>query len=474
MIMKTYNTVTFLVVPFMLSKETNIQDSKIWAPDGMFEGQKSDSFKKGTVFPYIQQIFETANTDNYDFQLYTLRQDYSLPVLETKLFLHTDSDQNIIPFKFANARDSFYSPKLLISLSAKVGILVIPIQINPPTNKTDFFCIGIEELHEFIRYARTTWIPSIHGENLGKPITVSDIIKDLMADFGNKYTRFNEKYALHFTFFIADTDKSTENLDKQFINITKCREQIDAPLASRDEGNKIQPLKNLYMTSSTEGTTIMAVGNITKNPYIRFFENELTEIYIWLFLLITLQRYCLIKMVSELTKLRDEIESKTSLKNSGRMMAIKAFFHILISVFFGNRDKIADELRQLIKKFSMLRINTSYHVISEDSACNDFYQLCSKSAGISELNKELEKKTKTLNEYLAQQAESRKEMMDWQLSILLAILTVTSASNDMLDLIKKLKVLDPEDRRYIILGIVFVIATISYILVIIVRTLRKK
>ena len=466
--MKTYNAVTFMVVPFMLSKEINIQDSKIWTPDRIFEGQKSDNFKKGTVFPYIQRIFETATTDNNDFQLYTLRQSYSSSILDNKLFLHTDNDQRIIPFRFTNAHDSFYSPKLLISVSTDVGILVIPIQINPPTKKVEFFGTEIEELHELIRYLRVTWIPSIYSSNQEKPISVNEIIKDLMIDFDNNYTRFNNEYALHFSFFIADTDSFNTDLEKMFVNITKCKEQIDAPVLNSFE--IMQPLKKLYMVSSTEGTTIMAVGNIGKTPYVRFFENELTEIFIWIFLLITLQRYCLIRMVAELTKLRDEIELKTSLKSNNRMMNIKT----KIQYVFGSQDKMVDKLRQLIKKFSMLRINTGYYVISEDSACNDFYQLCSKSAGIFRLNEEIEKKTEILNEYLSQQSENRKEMMDWQLSILLAILTVTSASADTLDLIEKLKLLSPPDRKYYIFGFVFVLSAILYLFVIIIRALRKR
>lgn len=87
--------------------------------------------------------------------------------------------------------------------------------------------------------------------------------------------------------------------------------------------------------------------------------------------------------------------------------------------------------REQVKTASLIRIENYFSHISEYSLYNEFYQMCSKAYGITMLYTEIEQKMSMLNTYLTQQSDDRHERAEWLLSIIMAILTVTSATNDI-------------------------------------------
>lgn len=124
--------------------------------------------------------------------------------------------------------------------------------------------------------------------------------------------------------------------------------------------------------------------------------------------------------------------------------------------------------RDQIKAVSLIRIENYFSHISEYSLYNDFYQMCSNANGITKLYEEIEQKMAMLSTYLTQQSDDRHEKAEWQLSIILAILTVTSATNDITQLSKGIL----GQPWLFIVGLTFAVAIFFYIFRAIFKNMR--
>lgn len=126
-----------------------------------------------------------------------------------------------------------------------------------------------------------------------------------------------------------------------------------------------------------------------------------------------------------------------------------------------------DTLRSLIQT----RVNAQFYTISDvlDNLNNYYKHLC-QSYQLEPLYDEAEKKTAMVNTFLSQIHEANNELADqqqnrqnWFLSIILAILTVTSASNDILDFSTKVETIESGSVWYVWGGRLFFILTIAII-----------
>lgn len=128
---------------------------------------------------------------------------------------------------------------------------------------------------------------------------------------------------------------------------------------------------------------------------------------------------------------------------------------------------IRDTLRSLIQT----QINEQFFTISDtvDNLNNYYSHLC-QSYQLAPLYEEAEKKIAMVNTFLSQVHEANNELADqqqnrqnWFLSIVLAILTVTSASNDILDFSTKVETIESGSLWYVWGGRLFFIVTIAVI-----------
>ena len=128
---------------------------------------------------------------------------------------------------------------------------------------------------------------------------------------------------------------------------------------------------------------------------------------------------------------------------------------------------IRDTLRNLIQT----RVNSQFFTISEQvDNLNNYYSHLCQSYQLAPLYEEAEKKIEMVNTFLGQVHEANNELADqqqnrqnWFLSIVLAILTVTSASNDILDFSTKVETIKTGSVWYIWGGRLFFIITIAVI-----------
>ncbi len=129
------------------------------------------------------------------------------------------------------------------------------------------------------------------------------------------------------------------------------------------------------------------------------------------------------------------------------------------------------DTRNTLKSLIQTRVNAQFYTISDvlDNLNNYYKHLC-QSYQLEPLYDEAEKKTAMVNTFLNQIHEANNELADrqqnrqnWFLSIILAILTVTSASNDILDFSTKVETIESGSIWYVWGGRLFFILTIAII-----------
>lgn len=129
------------------------------------------------------------------------------------------------------------------------------------------------------------------------------------------------------------------------------------------------------------------------------------------------------------------------------------------------------DMRNTLKSLIQTRVNAQFYTISDvlDNLNNYYKHLC-QSYQLEPLYDEAEKKTAMVNTFLNQIHEANNELADrqqnrqnWFLSIILAILTVTSASNDILDFSTKVETIESGSIWYVWGGRLFFILTIAII-----------
>ena len=91
---------------------------------------------------------------------------------------------------------------------------------------------------------------------------------------------------------------------------------------------------------------------------------------------------------------------------------------------------------------------------------------------IDKLYSEIDNKVKNLDSYLTQLSDGNKERADWHLSIILATLTVMSASNDGIQIIDRINNPDHKYPWLYIAGLIVAIFFVAYLIYTIFKTRR--
>ena len=111
----------------------------------------------------------------------------------------------------------------------------------------------------------------------------------------------------------------------------------------------------------------------------------------------------------------------------------------------GDTDQTLVRVRRAVRHMSELTVNNRFSTISDYTHHNAFYHQCCDVLGIDTLHAEVEQKLDTLNDLVEQLSTEKKEQIDaskefWQaaLAIILAVLTVFSATNDGIEMLNKL------------------------------------
>ena len=470
------NPYTFLIIPFNITKgrEENFfqastkamhdenfseknpsQETRTWIPGRILKKGSKILYRESNIYPHIRPLFEAflcneTNGDmfpNGDFHVFSLNKYDRSDMFDRPLYFKDEEENSIfndkIKFAIFNNKDSIDSVKMIINRNTYIGLIIIPVSAR----------LSFEDYQKFVCLIRKITFPGLKTKEDTKPWSLMDKISEWMHDFEGQYSLISDE-AIHLTCLVHEGSEITDELRQQTQRMVGHGNIISS---TNNKDSFVEVNRQLYICSSAEGTTILTVKeNITDgDSFKKYYSIEQTERYIF-FLSIVMQRYALINLVHQLKDLGGSIkvcvkrESPkelfirvmrylfhpwNSLKKYG-VQCVNTMEHVHWWWKGHRRKRPLDVLREQIKSVSLIRIENYFTQVSAFTLYNDFFLMCCNSFGIIQLYGEIEQKMSILNSYLTQQSDEKHEQAELKLSIILAILTVTSATNDIVQLAK--------------------------------------
>ena len=173
--------------------------------------------------------------------------------------------------------------------------------------------------------------------------------------------------------------------------------------------------ENVYVGSTVEGGGVLTILQGAGDDFMRSFDNgPLTHSYLWVYILVIMQRHTLLQMSRELAEeygySGNDLESRL------------------------------EHLRQLMRKMSKTKINTYFTDVSDHSHLNALYSFCCRNLSIDRYFADVDNKLATLKETLEQLHDEQMEtykraegkIVKW-VGVFALALTVFSALNDSYD-----------------------------------------
>ena len=401
-------------MPFAFSGETSYPGTdSIWQ-------RCTVSLDKGKLYPHIQRVLQSPDSEaESGYRIYSLSDKAAniKDLMKRDMHLITKDNkgkEKIIEFKFGQAEESkkrnetFFSPKLLIHPSSNVGMLILSCSLAGCNNT-------MEDL-QMLNYCIHKTYPSGSSQNKaiklkhlnlgtqaesnvdnGKKTDRSQkllelmhnifgnvddfnmqmLTEELMAEFKGRYERF-DPYRMHvFTYLqvLEQTDKASLHNDFQRIIKLQNSNYKVSDLDKESCGFE-QTFENIYIGSAAEGGGIMTIlsEETENNWFLRdFFKDSLSQVYLWIYFMVQIQKYTLINIEKALTEY-DFSNSNTS----------------------ESRGKLTDMIASLTKN----KVNSHFAFISSHTQHNKFYSLCCRNHDIERLSNSLSQKINYLKEHL--------------------------------------------------------------------------
>ncbi len=446
-------------------------------------------FREGVFYPHFMKRFASF-ADNHggasevlnDVHVLSLQKKDLERYYDEHLVFNPDPDSTDIKIDFTihNFANSFDAVKLVVNLNSQVGLLIIPIPTKLP----------LDNFAEFIYFIRKTSSKAVKiADSDEKLWSINDFLDNIMGDFRGCYDFITDE-AHHLSYLLLENDVIDDDTRSCILSIS---EKMKGGNIDSLEKCLIKEIPNqLLISSSAEGTIILSrIDEKIKNSeqFAEYYKIEQTERYI-IYMTLIMQRYSLLKLVKKLTEISYNIKHDTpkcyktpkqkTIDFLKKAISLKGYFqfikHAVLHIFHwwhgrtqSNKKRIIDELREQVKILSLIRIENYFSIISEYSLYNEFYQMCSASLGIDKLYTEIEQKMSMLNTYLTQQTEEVHERAELQLSIILAILTVTSTTSDIIALSSE----HVKQPWLFIIALIFMITFVTYLYSTIFKSMRK-
>lgn len=186
-----------------------------------------------------------------------------------------------------------------------------------------------------------------------------------------EFTLFSNIRMHVFTYCQID-DSENEVLTKDqllpdLLRLSRCvNDKYQLPFSDLEcDGATLQSFDNIYMASSVEGTAIIAVAKKANKGFVSQMDGIVKLRYIWVYLLVIVQRYTLLNMNRHLM----EVEASN------------------------NEDALWD----VMKTIKNVKIRCYYTDVSPYTQHSQFYQLCCKNLHVKDAFNEIDQKTKALN-----------------------------------------------------------------------------
>lgn len=414
--MKLNDSMTTFIVPF------NFGDcNEILAPNEKSKWELSTlKIDNGAIYPHVQD-FLTANIltkDNLISQkcvIYSLKDSWKnisseessiLKLIQrhiSEITVKQHSEETQIQFRFLNEKKNLSSPKILLYPQALIGLLIFSIELTPDyltiSNLISLnYNLAKTDVNQTskISIVKTSDSPELDKElnsiysslskysssNRGDSSVwqIDELIKFLLTDFclnSSSINIFNKTRIHLFTYLQAESDEINEDLKRGFMLIARCqnekynlsKEDLDSDL------NYKQLFENISIASFVEGASLMTIVNANSPTHVtNFKKGTLIPRYLWIYLLVYIQRHSIIGVIKELMQIDLDVSYKS--KNN---------------------------LKAIVARLSKMKINTYFTDISDHSQHNVFYHFCANKLKIKEHLNEVSSKIRDLEAILQEQ-----------------------------------------------------------------------
>lgn len=441
-------------------------------PDSAIITKLSVPIEQKSHYYQIYSIKESArngqhdNSDKPEDCALKNKLNYWKSLKSLNLCVYSKEKKEDIIFNIPKDSQDFNSPKLIISPLAQTGFLMFCIKLNPVNHTSealmelnyllhktggeqDASCridlTGLEkEISDLKERIENVTTPK-EKENLGKGLiqkqntlsgvcdlllpgsegkwTITDLIHflfDGLTDKENKgyndlIVRFNNTRIHLFTYYqLGNIDLNDANtvqkMQLDMARIVRCQNQKYKLDMEDIKASNIctKTFQNIYIGSSVEGGAIMTVLSEEDSDFLRnFHASSFSKRYIWIYLMALMQRYTLLHLIHELTSVDDK-NLKVSL-----VKLIKQVEHL-----------------------SAVKVNTYFTDVSDYTQHNQFYRFCIQNLHIQEHFEEIDEKMSILNAVIRHKEKEKEDTRTNRFALILAILTIASASKDGSDLFK--------------------------------------
>ena len=364
---------------------------------------------KSAFYPHIYKFLventECKNTQNINnCTVFSLKdtldhipcaEDKSIAKLFSKTDLETevktnDSDKRKVSFRLLNEKSKLFSPKLLVYPLANIGILMISVELTGKQSTLN----DLMDLNYKLQRINTSQSPinivlpeNAHAERVkGAEKVYKSLVKYEFKEHKIKKDEDCKNWYLHnlLAFLLFDSEKNKVTVDpfngsslhvftylqinsqehsgsenqqdkdelkKDFIRIARCQNRNYKILPKDMENNAVfmQTFENIYIASCVEGACMMVDSPDNNSEFINDFKNaSFVSRYLWIYLLVYLQRYTLIQLTKKLL----DIDMNAAVDSK-------------------------EDLGDLVKKLAKIKISSHFADISDHTQHNIFYKFYS-------------------------------------------------------------------------------------------------
>lgn len=374
-----------------------------------------------------------------------------------------DREKNIF-FNWPKVEQDFYSPKLILSPLAQVGFLMFCIKLDTRNSQLEDLTtlnyllhktgkgqavnckINLVPFTEEIAESQQKFESEINPhkkEGLEKELqkkiniltgvshllspaqdgtwTMNNLLHFLFDELVDKneeakdsIVRFNNTRIHLFTYYQLenidmDDVTSMNQVQLDLARIVRCQNQkYKLDIEDIKSSNLcMKTFQNIHIGSSVEGSAIMTIlPNDAETFFLKFHDSSLSKRYIWIYIMVLIQRYTLLHLIHGLTQVDDD-----------------------------NLNLSLAKLKGKVEHLSAVKVNTYFTDVSDFTQHNQFYQFCIKNLCIKEHFQEIDEKMTILNAVIKHREEEKNEARSNKFALILAILTIASASKDGSDLL---------------------------------------
>lgn len=379
----------YCIIPFRYDRAQFVSRG-IWA-------EHSPSLDRDALYDFVDMGKQSMRIYGLDFN----RCDRFSKFCQKKSVVALDGGD--VYFRIVNDKaNSWRTPRLVLSQSADVGFLWLPVEIA-----------GNPTLAEVINFNyRFQKFDSGRGKTFvcnGSEWRLSDVISWMLAPLGDGVKMF-EGYRAHiFTYLLVD---GVQNLDDKglrgdILNLVHGRNSRYSSLDDEfDEGTMLRTFKNIYMGSSVEGGCMIGLlKHDDSDGFMRsYHDTTFQSRFLWIYILAYMQRYVLLDIDSSIA----------GAAPTGNSMS----------------PTEADDFRHRVAATCSARLSGFFSTISPYLHLDKIYSFLSSSFGLPALYRELDDKLRIFDTWLelaSAERSSRFERFVKVGGVLLAVLSILYA-----------------------------------------------